>query len=147
MIDRDGVLNISPKKRYLTDVKQLKINKALCSLLPKYSNLLCITNQAGLSTKDLTLKNLEKINNKIQQYLEQKNIYIKKFYISHHHFRSDSFFRKPNPGLFFRASKKYKFILDKTFYIGDDKRDIEAAYNANSHIVYVGKKNLHKKKN
>jgi histidinol-phosphate phosphatase family protein len=145
LIDRDGVLNISPKKRYLTDVKQLKMNKALCSLLPKYSNLLCITNQAGLSTKDLTLRNLEKINNKIQQYLEQKNIYIKKFYISHHHFKSDSFFRKPNPGLFFRASKKYKFILDKTFYIGDDKRDIEAAYNANSHIVYVGKKKLTQK--
>ena len=145
LIDRDGVLNISPKKRYLTDVKQLKINKTLCSRLPKYSNLLCITNQAGLSTKDLKLKNLKRINNKIQQYLEKKNIYIKKFYISHHHFKSDSFFRKPNPGLFYRASKKYKFILDKTFYIGDDKRDIEAAYNANSHIVYVGKKKLTQK--
>ena len=35
--------------------------------------------------------------------------------------------------------------MDKTFYIGDDKRDIEAAYNANSHIVYVGKKKLTQK--
>ena len=35
-------------------------------------------------------------------------------------------------------------FLDKTFYIGDDKRDIEAAYNANTYIIYVGKKLLTK---
>ena len=34
--------------------------------------------------------------------------------------------------------------LSKTFYIGDDKRDIEAAYNANTYIVYIGKKKLTK---
>ena len=44
--------------------------------------------------------------------------------------------------MFLKASKKYKFILDKTFYIGDDIRDIEAAYNANTYIIYVGRKKL-----
>tara|TARA_Y100000741_G_scaffold13621_1_gene10769 strand:- start:44 stop:1252 length:1209 start_codon:yes stop_codon:yes gene_type:complete len=143
--DRDGVLNISPKSRYLTDVTELKINKNFCSKLPKYSNLICITNQAGLSTKDLLLKNLNKINLKIKDYLKKNKIFIKEFFVSHHHFKSNSFLRKPNPGLFYKAAKKYKFILDKTFYIGDDKRDIEAAYNANSHIVYIGKKKLTQK--
>ena len=145
IIDRDGVLNIPPKTRYLTDVAELKINKNLCSKLPKYSKLICITNQAGLSTKDLSMKNLKKINLKIKNYLKKKKIFIKEFFVSHHHFKSNSFLRKPNPGLFHKASKKYKFILDKTFYIGDDKKDIEAAYNANSHIVYIGKKKLTQK--
>jgi len=145
LIDRDGVLNISPQKRYVTNIKELKINKSLCARLPKFSNLICITNQAGLSTNDLTLKNLKKINSKIKDYLQKKKIYIKEFFVSHHHFKSNSFFRKPNPGLFYMASKKYKFILDKTFYIGDDKRDIEAAYNANSFIIYIGKKKLTQK--
>jgi len=142
LIDRDGVLNLSPKKRYVTNIKELRINKILCSKLPKYSSLICITNQAGLSTKDLTISNLKKINLKIKYFLKKKKIDIKEFFVSHHHFKSNSFFRKPNPGFFYKASKKYKFILDKTFYIGDDKRDIEAAYNANTHIVYVGKKKL-----
>jgi histidinol-phosphate phosphatase family protein len=142
LVDRDGVLNISPKKRYITKTKELRINKNICSKLPKNSNLLCITNQAGLSTKDLTMDNLKKINLSIKHFLEKKKIYIKEFFVSHHHFKSKSHFRKPNPGLFYKASKKYKFILDKTFYIGDDKRDIEAAYNANTYIVYVGKKKL-----
>ena len=145
LIDRDGVLNVPPIERYLTNVKDLKINKILCSKLPKYSNLICITNQAGLSTKDLTFNNLIRINLKIKNFLEKKKIFIKEFFVSHHHFKSNSFFRKPNPGFFYKASNKYKFILDKTFYIGDDKRDIEAAYNANTHIIYIGKKKLTQK--
>ena len=144
LVDRDGVLNVSPKKRYVTDSSELKINKKLCSKLPKNSNLLCITNQAGLSTKEVSLQNLKKINKLIKNYLKQKKIFIKEFFISHHHYNSNSFYRKPNPGLFFEASQKYNFILDKTFYIGDDKRDIEAAYNANTYIIYVGKKLLTK---
>ena len=145
LIDRDGVLNISPKKRYVTNIKELKINKILCSKLPKHSNLICISNQAGLATKDLTLKHLKLINATIKNYLYKKKIYIKEFLISDHHFNSNSFLRKPNPGMFYIASKKYKFILDKTFYIGDDKRDIEAAYNADTFIIYIGNKKLTQK--
>ena len=35
LVDRDGVLNVSPKKRYVTNSSELKINKKLCSKLPK----------------------------------------------------------------------------------------------------------------
>ena len=55
------------------------------------------------------------------------------------HFNSNSIKRKPNPGLFFKSAEDYNFILDKTFYVGDDKRDVEAAYNANTHAIYIGK--------
>ena len=36
--------------------------------------------------------------------------------------------------------------MDKTFYIGDDKRDVEAAYNANSYCLYRKKKLTQKEK-
>lgn len=140
LIDRDGVLNVKSKtERYITSVKDLILNRSLCTKLPKNSKLICISNQAGISTKDLTFQNLRKINNKISKYLKSLGIQIVKYYISHHHYNSQSYFRKPNPGNFFKASNNFKFILDKTFYIGDDKRDIEAAYNANTHAIYVGK--------
>ena len=143
LIDRDGVLNVKSKtERYITSVKNLILNRSLCSKLPKNSKLICISNQAGISTKDLTFQNLRKINNKISKYLKSLGIQIVKYYISHHHYNSQSYFRKPNPGNFFKASNNFKFILDKTFYIGDDKRDIEAAYNANTFIIYVGKDKL-----
>jgi len=143
MIDRDGVLNVKSKtERYITSAKNLILNKSLCSKLPKNSKLICITNQAGISTKDLTIKNLGLINNKISKYLKSIHIKLEKYYISHHHYNSKSYFRKPNPGNFFKAANNFQFILDKTFYIGDDKRDIEAAYNANTFIIYVGKDKL-----
>ena len=90
------------------------------------------------------MRNLKLINKLIKNYLKQKKYLLSEFFVSDHHFNSKSFYRKPNPGLFFKASQKYNFILDKTFYIGDDKRDIEAAYNANTYIIYVGKKLLTK---
>ena len=64
-----------------------------------------------------------------------------KYFISTDHYLSNSFNRKPNPGLFLEASKKYKFLLDQTIYIGDDKRDISASYNASTKCFFLGKKN------
>ncbi len=140
LIDRDGVLNLKDKKeRYITSLSKLNINSLLCKKLPKKSKCICITNQAGLATKQVSISNLKKINLKIKIYLKNIGIKLKKYYISHHHYNSKSYFRKPNPGFFFKAAKDYNFILDKTFYIGDDKRDVEAAYNANTFIIYVGK--------
>ena len=39
-------------------------------------------------------------------------------------------------------AKKYNFILDRTFYIGDDLRDIEASYRSKTRCMYIGKEKL-----
>lgn len=143
LIDRDGVLNLKSKyHRYVRNLSELSLNHKFIKKLPNKSKLICITNQAGIATKQVKFDNLLIINEKIKNSLRKNRINLLKFYISQDHFNSASFNRKPNPGLFFKASDKYKFILDKTFYIGDDKRDIEAAYNANTFIIYIGKKKL-----
>ena len=46
--------------------------------------------------------------------------------------------------MFFEASSKHLFRLDKTFYIGDDLRDCEAAFNANCNGLIVSDKIIHK---
>ncbi|PJC30136.1 hypothetical protein CO051_07280, partial [Candidatus Roizmanbacteria bacterium CG_4_9_14_0_2_um_filter_39_13] len=51
------------------------------------------------------------------------------------------FCRKPEPGLFFEASRKWAFRLDKTYFIGDDPRDCQAAYRAGCGCVYTGENN------
>ena len=62
--------------------------------------------------------------------------------VSKHHFKSNHFLRKPNHGLFLQAAQKYQFVLDKTYYIGDDIRDIEASYRAKTKCLYIGKKSI-----
>ena len=145
LLDRDGIINNKNKKhRYVRNLDELNINK---SFLRKYKNILkkkiiCITNQAGVFTGDVKEKDLTKINNKIINYYKMNKIKILEFFISKHHFNSNHYDRKPNPGLFIKASKKYKFILDRTVYIGDDVRDIEASYRAYCKCIYLGKKKL-----
>jgi histidinol-phosphate phosphatase family protein len=153
LLDRDGIINEKNKKhRYVRDLNELKINK---KFLGKFKNILkknkiiCITNQAGVSTGDISEENLTKIHNQIINYYKMYKIKILDFYISRQHFNSNHIDRKPNPGLFIKASKKYKFVPDRTVYIGDDIRDIEASYRASCKCIYLGKKrlsNLQKKK-
>ena len=152
LVDRDGVLNKKNKNHYyVRNIKELKINE---NLIKKYKKnlkekkVICITNQAGISTGDLSERNLSLINNDIKKTLKKSQINIIDFFVSKHHYKSKNIDRKPGAGLFLKAAKKYKFILDKTIYIGDDIRDIEASYNAKCKCIYVGneKLNLNQKK-
>jgi D-glycero-D-manno-heptose 1,7-bisphosphate phosphatase len=148
LIDRDGVLNKKNKNHfYVRNLQELKINcffiRKLKTII-KNNKLLCISNQAGIATKDLNYLNLKKINNKIKLELKKYKINLKDFFISPHHYSSNHFYRKPNHGLFLKAAKKYSLILDKTYYIGDDIRDIEASYNAKTKCLYVGDAKLSK---
>ena len=148
LIDRDGVLNLkNEKSRYVRNLGELKMNEKIISILKKFPNMkyICITNQAGIRTKEVKMNELNKINNHIKNYLRRKKINIVEFFISTAHFKSNNFYRKPNPGNFLKAAEKYKLILDKTFYIGDDPRDVLASYNSNTQCVYLGKKNELKK--
>ena len=149
LVDRDGVLNKKNKlHRYVRNIKELKINN---DIIKKYRKILrkkkviCITNQAGISTGDLSNKNLLLINKNIKRTLKKSKIDIIDFFVSKHHFKSKNIDRKPGAGLFFKAAQKYKFILDKTTYIGDDIRDIEASYNAKCKCIYVGNEKLNYK--
>ena len=146
LVDRDGVLNEKNKLHfYVRNINELNINKIFIKNYGKIlrnKKVFCITNQAGISTGDLTEENLLIIHKHIKKYFKKSKINIKDFFISKHHFNSKHIDRKPGPGLFLKASEKYKFILNRTVYIGDDIRDIEASYNAKCQCIYIGKKKL-----
>jgi len=146
LVDRDGVLNEKNKSHfYVRNLNELKINKIFIKNYGKIlrkKKVFCITNQAGISTGDLSEKNLLLIHKDIKKNFKKSKIDIKDFFISKHHFSSKHIDRKPGPGLFLKASEKYKFILDRTVYIGDDIRDVEASYNAKCQCIYIGKEKL-----
>jgi D-glycero-D-manno-heptose 1,7-bisphosphate phosphatase len=146
LVDRDGVLNHKNRRHYyVRNLKELQINHVQINKLKKIiknHKLLCISNQAGIATGDLSYSNLNQINNRIILELKKYQICLKDFFISPHHYSSNNFYRKPNHGLFLKAAQKYNIILDRTFYIGDDKRDIEASYNAKTKCFYIGSAKL-----
>ncbi len=149
LLDRDGVINIkAPVGKYITDLKDfIFIEKSILGLKKlseKGFKFIIITNQAGIATQDLTDQKLNDINQKMISRLKELNIEIIDIFISKDHWQSNNFRRKPNPGMFYEASSKYLLRLDKTFYIGDDLRDCEAAFNANCQGLIISDKVINK---
>mgnify|MGYP006140084691 CR=1 FL=1 len=135
LLDRDGVINYkAPKGRYINKWSDFRFIKKTLNLLLKLSNngykFIVITNQAGVGRKITLKKDLRIIHQNMVKVLLKKGIKILRVYTCPHHWEDNCDCRKPKPALFYKASKRFNFRLDKTVFIGDDDRDMIAAKNA-----------------
>ena len=148
-LDRDGVLVksvIKNKKGYAPknmDEFSLYPNIAeSCTKLKKKKYLLIIiTNQPDLGEKLIK----EKVFNKMNKILNSL-IFYDKLYVSRSH-SLNSYFRKPNPGLFNLAIKKYKLDISKCFMIGDRKSDVDAASKVKCKSIFINRNYIEEKPN
>tara|TARA_B100000965_G_C19600002_1_gene762038 strand:- start:2387 stop:3625 length:1239 start_codon:yes stop_codon:yes gene_type:complete len=146
ILDRDGTLNRRPPKaqyiRSWNDFNWLPgaIN-ALKILSNKGFKFIIISNQAGIARKMVSDYEVKSINKRLKDELMKESIEILETYYCPHHWDDGCFCRKPNPGLFFKASSDYLFRIEKTLFIGDDSRDCQAAYNSGCNSIFVGDKN------
>lgn len=143
LIDRDGTINKkAPKGEYVTSWDNFEFipetYDAMKLLAGEGFKFIIITNQAGIARRKMTKTDLDSLHQKMVDKFKEDKIDILKIYFSPHHWEEKSFMRKPNPGMFFEASKELNFRLDKVIYIGDDTRDCEAAYNAGCSSIFIG---------
>jgi histidinol-phosphate phosphatase family protein len=147
LIDRDGVINLKATTgRYINKWSEFHFISRTLKSMKKLSSqgfsFIVITNQAGIGRGITKLKNLNEIHNKMIRKLSAHGIKILKVYFCPHDWKKECECRKPKPGMLFKASKEFFFRLDKTFFIGDDPRDIEAAERAGSNgILWKNDKN------
>lgn len=142
LLDRDGTINKKAEKgKYITSWDKFKFIQKNIEGLKVLGDLgfefIIITNQAGVSTNEIDLNTLNEIHKKMTVQLNLLNIRILKIYVSIDHWGSNSFRRKPNPGMLFEASKEFHLRLDHTFFIGDDERDCLAAANAGCGSLFL----------
>ena len=148
-LDRDGVLVksvIKNKKGYAPKTMEEfslypNIAKSCKKLKKKNYLLIIITNQPDLGEKLIK----EKIFNKMNKILNSVISYDK-LYVSRSH-SSNSYFRKPNPGLFNLAIKKYKLDISKCFMIGDRKSDVDAASKVKCKSIFINRNYIEEKPN
>ncbi len=143
-LDRDGTINEDPG--YLGEPEKVKLYpdtaKAL-SILKKKLNfkLIVISNQSGIARGLITKDNVDKVNDRINEILLQKNVSIDAFYYCPFHpdFSSpeDCECRKPSPKLIFDAAKDFNINLKSSYFIGDSAADIECGKNAGLKTVLV----------
>ena len=153
-LDRDGVINED-----LAYVHKLECFNfipgifALCkAALDKGYIIIVVTNQAGIAKGFYTEADFKKLSSKFLNFCLQKKIKIMDiFYCPHHidavipEYNKFCKNRKPESGMFFKASKIYNIKLETCIMIGDNITDIIASNNAGikeNYLVNYKNKNL-----
>lgn len=146
-LDRDGVLVksiIFKQKGYAPrNLKEFKILPKVdyyCKLLKKKGfKLIIVTNQPDISRGLILSSDLKKMNEILKKRTNYDDIYVSTST------SNKSYFRKPNPGMLYKAIKKYKLNVKKCFMIGDRASDIMAGYSAGCKSIFINRNYAEKK--
>ena len=143
MIDRDGTINKrAPRGEYIGSWSDfhwdLQTVEAMRQLAKKGFRFLVLSNQAGIARGMLKAEMVDEINARMVSELRKQGVDVIDVYVCPHHWDEGCSCRKPNPGMFFKASRSHLLRMDRTVYVGDDPRDSRAAFNAECLSVLIG---------
>lgn len=139
-LDRDGVLN--RENGGVTRPEDLEVlpgaGRALARLARAGVERIVVTNQSGIARGLLDETGLERIHEKLRHQLAVEGGEIGAIYVAPTHPDRDlpggipallgpSFDRKPAPGLIYRAALEHRLRLSECAFVGDSRRDLEAA--------------------
>ena len=128
-LDRDGTINVD--YGYVFEIEKFHLIDGIIELCQKAQDagylIIVITNQSGIERGYFSDRDFLRINTYMVELFKEKGIIITDvFYCPH----LESFDRKPNPGMFIKAAKKYNIDMLNSISLGDKERDIIAAQNA-----------------
>ena len=142
-LDRDGVLNKKmPKAKYVTNWREWEWKEGsldgLKLLKDNEYKIILISNQPGISRGMMTEKNLEDIHSNMIKDIDKVGSEIESIYVCKCNWDDGCDCRKPEPGMIFNAQFDHDINLSKTYFLGDDERDMEAAKRAGCKKFLVG---------
>ena len=146
ILDRDGVLNEKPPKaQYVRSCGEFEwlpgATDALRLLKENDYRVIVVSNQAGVGRGLMTETALQQIHERMKAEAAQAGGKIEAVYYCPHDWNAGCECRKPKPGLLYRAQREPPLDLTKTFFIGDDERDGEAAEAAGCSFAKVTDEN------
>ena len=141
-IDRDGTLNVRPKKaEYIVKPEDFIWLDGAKTAIKKLNDagyfVILISNQAGIARGAMTNDDFYKVQKKLSEDLKNIGAHIDAVYFCPHGWDDNCECRKPKPGLIYKAQKDYSINLSNCVMIGDDERDIITANNADMKGILV----------
>ncbi len=132
ILDRDGVLNRKPPRacyvRTWSEFEWLPgAKEALAQLKKAGYRIVIISNQAGIARGEMTEDALLEIHREMVREATNAGGAIDAIYYCPHHWDNGCECRKPKPGMLFQAQRDFNLDLSRTWFIGDDERDAQAA--------------------
>lgn len=142
LLDRDGVLNKKmPRAQYVrsfADWEWLPGAKEALRLLKEAGyRVIIVSNQAGIARGAMTEGALIHIHERIKAEVVEAGGQIDAIYYCPHGWDEGCECRKPKPGMLFQAQRDFSLDLSRTYFIGDDERDGQAADAAGCPCVLV----------
>jgi histidinol-phosphate phosphatase family protein len=142
ILDRDGVLNDRPARaRYVTRPDDfLWIPGALEAIRLLRSagyRVIVVSNQAGIGRGVMSEVDLEGVHARMRADAEAAGGGIDATYHCPHDWNAGCECRKPRPGMLFQAQRDHHLDLTRTWFLGDDERDAEAAEAAGCRFAMV----------
>ena len=144
-LDRDGTINI--EKEYLNKVKDFEfipgVPEAVRLLNQAGIMVVVVTNQSGVARGYYTEDDVENLHRHISHELESSGAHVDAWlYCPHHPSGHGSYAltcdcRKPLPGMFHEAARRYDIDLENSTMIGDKLADIEAGQAAGCRTILV----------
>ncbi|MDD4308468.1 MAG: HAD family hydrolase [Thermoplasmata archaeon] len=129
-LDRDGVINRLRKGAYVTSWSLFEFlpgaKEAIASLSAEYL-VFIISNQSAINRGLMTESALEVIHNNMLCEIEEAGGRIEKIYYCPHRPDERCHCRKPETGLFDRASQEYEIDYSDSWFVGDFESDREVA--------------------
>ena len=142
-LDRDGTININ-QPEYLHKIEDFKFTPKAIPALQRLSKtdykIIIVSNQSGIGRGYFKEKDLKKLHQWMVKELKKKKIRIDKIYYCPHHPKNNCPCRKPKIGMFLEAVKDFDISLNKSWFIGDDERDVITGREANVKTIKIGKR-------
>lgn len=154
-LDRDGVLNelVFYKEQGRVgsplSANQLRVMPHAAETVKGLSNLgakvVVISNQPGVAKKQLSYRELVRMNDKIKHVLARNGAKLDAEYYCMHHpnalikkYKAVCDCRKPGPGLLFKAAREMNIDLHRSFIVGDSLVDVRAGKAAGVTTILLG---------
>ena len=149
-LDRDGTIN-----RFvglLKNIEDMELLPGAAEAIKKINEseylAVCITNQPVVARGDVTLAELEEINNKMHTLLGKNGAYLDGLYFCPHHpdsgfegevkeLKIDCDCRKPKTGLIKKAAERFNIDIGSSWIVGDTYMDVLAGKNAGMKTVLL----------
>ena len=139
-LDRDGTISHDPYG-YINNVKDydfFDFTFDALDLLHKYSNnFFIVTNQSGLSTGKIDIKNLEDIHSYIFDEFKKRKLPLKNIYFADNYDEDYNSMRKPGVGMFQKASKEFNINLENCLMIGDSIVDVQVGNRLKMKTIFL----------
>jgi len=138
-LDRDGTINVD--KGYISNYQNFEFIdgslEAIKMIRDKGYDVVIITNQAGISTGEQTMQDVDEVHGYMLTKMGEFGITSINGLLYSTSNAKEDVYAKPNPGMFNKAEKEFGVDFSKGYYVGDKISDLKVAHKKKATPILV----------